>query len=97
MASIKFDDGKEVILSAETTERLREELLKPKFLDVHNLRVSERAAQDYYQVAIGINSYGLSPEPTVSNMDAKYTFAIFNKEDAQKIVDNIQTIIDSFN
>jgi len=29
MASIKFDDGKEVTLSKETTETLRKEVLKP--------------------------------------------------------------------
>jgi len=31
MASIKFDDGKEVTLSKETTKRLRKELLKPEW------------------------------------------------------------------
>lgn len=31
MAKITFNDGKEVVLSEETTKKLRDELLKPKY------------------------------------------------------------------
>lgn len=52
MASIKFDDGKEVQLSTETTERLRKELIK------HNIPNSICVGQIYqindskYMVAV---------------------------------------------
>lgn len=95
MASIDFGDGKIVELSKDTTKRLRDELLNPQFFDVHNFRVSERRG-GYYSIAIGINSYHLSPEPD-NNMDKRFTYALFNKKDAQKIVNNLQKLIDNLN
>lgn len=94
---IVFDDGKTVELSKETTERLRKELLKPepKFLDVYKLRMCTRTGS-CYPVGIGIESNSFSPEPT-NGMTENYTFSILSKEEAQKIVNNLQQIIDNLN
>ena len=53
MASIIFDDGKEINLSEETTARLKEELLKPggfeRFFSSRDLRLSsiDRGGMNY--------------------------------------------------
>lgn len=69
-------------------------MAKAQFLDVNNLRISKRNYLGSMPVAIGIAGIGLIPEVN-NGMDEQYTFAVFTKEDAQKIVDNLQKVIDS--
>lgn len=98
MASkIVFDDGREVTLSIETTERLKKELLKPepKFLDVRKVRMCTRT-DSCYPIGIGIESNYFNPEPA-NGMTEDYTFSILTKENAQEVVNSLQTIIDNLN
>jgi hypothetical protein len=60
MATIKFDDGREVVLSKETTERLRKELLSnmPKWIMVG--QIFELDKSKYMVAAIGSKGCGLT-------------------------------------
>jgi len=75
MASIKFDDGKEVTLSKETTERLRKELLHniPKHLSVG--QVFEIDGDKRMIVAIGSEGKGLT---SVGLYPGCYTYTLSN-------------------
>lgn len=62
VATIKFDDGKEVTLSAETTERLKKELLKPKLkhgdIVYGGCLYSKRIILNYKGKLVGFNGTG---------------------------------------
>ena len=60
MASIKFDDGKEVTLSKETTERLRKELLNnvPNYISVG--QIFEIKGSKHMVATLGAGKKGLT-------------------------------------
>lgn len=95
-SKIIFDDGKEVTLSKETTERLREDLITPEFVDIRShFRISKRKSS-CNPIVMGIKKYGFIPEP-FNNMPEEYRFVLLDKEKAQETVNVLQKMIDNLN
>lgn len=93
---IVFDDGKEVALSKETTERLRKELLKSKrFFDIADLRICRRGS-DINPAAICVKKHSVYSSEDWNGMSEDYVFELLDVENMQKVVNVLQEIIDDF-
>lgn len=89
---------KDIALLEQQKKDLEKQIVensKPKYYDIDNLRVSKRR-DSWYPFAIGINSYGLIPEPE-NNMPDKFTFALFEKDEIEKIIRDLQKLISEDN
>lgn len=83
MASIKFDDGREVTLSAETTERLKKELLNniPNYIMVG--QVFEINGDKYMVSALGMGGKGLTSVGNCPGCWSSFLFDGPTKDDSK--------------
>lgn len=84
MAKIEFDDGKEVILSKETTERLRKELLKP----------TPPKDFEYLCFSMKISENGTHLIIDTDNVSRKHTKVVRNLKEAIEIRNQLNVFID---
>ena len=88
-AKLICSDGSEFRIDPTTEKELKKVFGKEApYLDFHNFRVSRRAGDNAFPIAIGIKGRNL-PAEIGSGMTSDYSFDFYTEEGAQIIADNI--------